>query len=331
MIQELLTKGNDKVEKCTILWTNPYSFCVPKVSKSTTGNRVESKLVGFPILVYTIRNHTNRLPLSIWDFPCFIRLSNATIKCKNNPIIYSQLLKNYKRKKKKEILQLSREIGMVKKLTLSGEYHVPGLSWSIVSSNLGVEETFSDVRILGSELVNNHTLIVFLRNLLYFCRSLCSDLSFNGNYFPANTDVSRVQETLQKQNPCRKFQKKQKKNKNPEKNIKFPSIFKHALLKLILSGETIIWFLMGREDDFDDGRETAALTAVAMIFWRRKRKRAEFLWGCEDRKKKKKIKKKETKSEKWQKQFWVDYRMGGEDWWTITLVVKVGELQILWR
>lgn len=102
MIQELLTKGNDKVENCAILWTNPYSFCVPKVSKSTTGNRVESKLVGFPILVYTIRNHTNRLPLSIWDFPCFIRLSNPTIKCKNNPIIYSQLLKNYKRKKKKE-------------------------------------------------------------------------------------------------------------------------------------------------------------------------------------------------------------------------------------
>jgi len=60
--------------------------------------------------------------------------------------------------------------------TLGAEDHVPSLSRGIISGDLGVEEASADVRLLGLVLVGDHTLIILLRDLRNFGRSLCGDL-----------------------------------------------------------------------------------------------------------------------------------------------------------
>lgn len=58
--------------------------------------------------------------------------------------------------------------------TLGGEDHVPCLARSIIAGDLGVEQASTGVRILGFELVDDHSLFLFLRFLLYLSsRSLC--------------------------------------------------------------------------------------------------------------------------------------------------------------
>lgn len=57
-------------------------------------------------------------------------------------------------------------------------------------------------------------------------------------------------------------------------------------MKEILSGE-IIEVLEDREDDLDDGKETVAVTAVAMTAMlvdkaEQERESVMFLWGCEE-------------------------------------------------
>ena len=57
-------------------------------------------------------------------------------------------------------------------------------------------------------------------------------------------------------------------------------------MKEILSGE-IIEVLEDREDDLDDGKETVAVTAVAMTAMlvdkaEQEKERVMVLWGCEE-------------------------------------------------
>lgn len=44
-----------------------HSFGVPKITKSTASNRVQSQLVWFSVLVNAIWNHPNGLPFSVGD------------------------------------------------------------------------------------------------------------------------------------------------------------------------------------------------------------------------------------------------------------------------
>uniref|UniRef100_A0A7C9DC62 Uncharacterized protein n=1 Tax=Opuntia streptacantha TaxID=393608 RepID=A0A7C9DC62_OPUST len=80
-----------------------------------------------------------------------------------------------------------------------GKDHMPGLSRSIITSNLSVEEASTNVRVSRLELVHYNSLLHFLRFLLCLCcrcLHICGHFGPNAAHFPSNTHIPVVQRNL---------------------------------------------------------------------------------------------------------------------------------------
>lgn len=98
-----------------------------------------------------------------------------------------------------EFLFLIEKRKKKKIVTLSREDHVPSLSRCIITSDLSVKQTSTNVRCLGLKLVHNHTFFIFLGffHNLSSRGSLSSHLGSNWKHSPTSTNIPIVQRNLQ--------------------------------------------------------------------------------------------------------------------------------------